>query len=467
MDSDSTRLPEGSDVLAGLLREWLPNQRWYAAKGRVIRNVEVASDIPLVEGDPSLHHLLVAVDSENGIEHYQLLVGRRAELPRRLVHAAIGRVNGGTAYDAAHDWELTSFLLRHFAAGDDVGPLRFRHFDTTKIPTTLVSLVITSEQSNTSMVFGDELILKMFRRLTPGINPDLEVTLALAKAGSKHVAGPVAWLEMPFSGPGSPPDSIGEPTTLAMLQTFLRTATNGWDLASTSVRDLYAEADLHADEVGGDFAGEAHRLGFATAEVHRDLAQTLPTDVLTPDAVGDLAKAMMHRLEDAAEQVPALVPYVAGLRGAFEELAQYGASMPVQRIHGDYHLGQVLRTSMRWVLLDFEGEPAKPLEERTALSSPLRDVAAMLRSFDYAARHLLADHPRDSQLEYRAVEWADRNRDAFCRGYAEASGTDPREEIVLLRAFETDKAIYECVYEARNRPSWLPIPLSAVQRLVG
>jgi maltokinase len=444
-------------TLPRLLHDWLPHQRWYAAKGREIRNVEVASDIPLIEDDPSLHHLLVAVDAGNGIEHYQLLVGVRADLPRRLVHAAIGRVDGGTAYDAAHDWELTSFLLRHFAAGDDVGPLRFRHMEGAQIPTSLVSLVITSEQSNTSMVFGNQLILKMFRRLTPGINPDLEVTLALASAGSQHVADPVAWLEMPFAG---------EPTTLGMLQTFLRTATNGWDLASTSVRDLYAEADLHADEVGGDFAGEAYRLGLATAEVHRDLARTLPTDTLTVDAVGDLAKAMTHRLEDAAEQVPDLVPYAAGLQKTFEDLAGRPAPVPVQRIHGDYHLGQVLRTSTRWVLLDFEGEPAKPLEERTALSSPLRDVAAMLRSFDYAARHLLADHPRDTQLEYRAVEWADRNRDAFCSGYAEASGTDPREEAVLLRAFETDKAIYECVYEARNRPSWLSIPLSAVQRLV-
>jgi maltokinase len=456
--TESPRLngPDGPTDLARLLRDWLPQQRWYAGKGRQIRNVEVAGAIRLIEGDPGLYHTLVAVDAGSDIEHYQLLVGLRDELPRRLAHVAIGRVGEAVAYDAAHDWELTSFLLRHFAAGDDLGPLRFRHLDDVVVPTTLTSLVITGEQSNTSMVFGDELILKLFRRLTPGINPDLEVTLALCSAGSKHIAMPVAWFEMPFEG---------EPTTLGMLQTFLTTATNGWDLARTSVRDLYAEADLHADEVGGDFAGESHRLGAATAEVHRDLAGTLPTDVLTAPALGDLAKSMTHRLEDAAEQVPDLVPYVPALRGAFEDLARREDPLPVQRVHGDYHLGQVLRTSTRWVLLDFEGEPAKPLEERTALSSPLRDVAAMLRSFDYAARHLLADHPHDPQLEYRAVEWADRNRNAFCEGYAEASGVDPRDEAALLRAFETDKAVYECVYEARNRPSWLPIPLSAVQRL--
>jgi maltokinase len=447
---------EGSPALAALLGEWFPQQRWYAGKGRRILSVDVHSVTALVEGDPSLCHLLVAVDAGSGPEHYQLLAGIRTELPPRLTHASIGKLNGEYVYDAAHDSELTRYLLRHFAAGDNLGPLRFRHLDDAKIPTTLSSLVITGEQSNTSMVFGDELILKMFRRLTPGINPDLELTLALASAGSAHVANPVAWFETQFQG---------ESTTLGMLQVFLRTATNGWELAKTSVRDLYAEADLHPDEVGGDFAGEAFRLGAATAEVHRDLAQTLPTEVLSTDALGDMAKAMTHRLEVTAEQVPEVAEHAGGLREAFENLARLNRPVPIQRIHGDYHLGQVLRTSTRWVLLDFEGEPAKPLEERTALSSPLRDVAAMLRSFDYAARHLLADHPGDSQLEYRAVEWTERNHGAFCAGYADAGGTDPRDESVLLRAFETDKAVYECLYEARNRPSWLPLPLAAVERL--
>jgi maltokinase len=250
-----------------------------------------------------------------------------------------------------------------------------------------------------------------------------------------------------------------------MLQEFFRTATDGWELAKISVRDLYAEGDLHADEVGGDFAGEAHRLGAATAEVHADLASALPTSVLEPEDLSRRAGDMRRRLDAALAAVPELAAYEKGLRAAFDAFGAHGAGVPVQRVHGDYHLGQVLRTSHRWVVLDFEGEPAKPLSERTGLDSPLRDVAGMLRSFDYAARHLLADHPYEPQLNYRADEWAERNRDAFCDGYVDAGGQDPRGDAVLLRAYEADKAVYEAMYEARNRPSWLPIPLASLSRL--
>jgi maltokinase len=448
---------QGPEGIGPLLADWLPHQRWYSGKARSVRAVEVTSAVTLVDGDPGLYHLVVAVDTDGQVDHYQLLLGVRDELPDRLSHVRIGPVDGRATYDAAHDSELTRHLLAHFAAGDDLGPLRFRHLVDERISTNLTSLVMTAEQSNTSMVFGDELILKMFRQLVPGVNPDLEVTLALASAGSAHVAHPVAWMETPFSG---------ETTTLGMLQEYLRTATNGWELAITSVRDLYAEADLHPGEVGGDFAGESFRLGSATAEVHRDLAQTLATGVLEAAQVRGLADTMIERLEEACAVVAELAPYARELRQAFEELARLGEPVTVQRVHGDFHLGQVLRTPTQWVLLDFEGEPAKPLAERTALASPLRDVAAMLRSFDYAARHLLADHPRgDAQLEFRAVEWAERNREAFCDGYTKASGVDPRSSAALLRAFEIDKAVYECAYEARNRPSWLGIPLSAVHRL--
>jgi maltokinase len=252
---------------------------------------------------------------------------------------------------------------------------------------------------------------------------------------------------------------------LAMLQEFFRTATDGWELAKISVRDLYAEGDLHASEVGGDFAGEAFRLGQATAEVHADLARALPTGTLDTDDLARLAGQMEQRLDAALPAAPELENYAAGLRDAFRALSTHPAGVPVQRVHGDYHLGQVLRTSHRWVVLDFEGEPAKPLSERIGLDSPVRDLAGMLRSFDYAARHMLADHPFEPHLAYRAEEWATRNREAFLDGYTDAGGRDPREDRALLRAYEADKAVYEAVYEARNRPSWLPIPLASLARL--
>jgi len=178
------------------------------------------------------------------------------------------------------------------------------------------------------------------------------------------------------------------------------------------------------------------------------------------------AKQMHERLDAALAVVPQLAPFADGLRTAYDALAGLPAGVPVQRIHGDFHLGQALRVDDGWKIIDFEGEPARPLSERTALMSPLRDVAGMLRSFDYAARHLLAEQLNSQGLAYRANEWAERNRDAFCDGYARACGRDPREDAVLLRAMELDKAVYEVVYEARNRPSWLPIPLGSIERLV-
>jgi maltokinase len=163
--------------------------------------------------------------------------------------------------------------------------------------------------------------------------------------------------------------------------------------------------------------------------------------------------------------VPALGEFAEGLSRAFDALAAYDEPVPVQRIHGDYHLGQVLRTLDGWKLIDFEGEPAKSLIERRALDTSIKDIAGMLRSFDYAARSLLADHQGDPQIAYRAAEWVERNQDAFCAGYAEVAGSDPRDQDVLLNAFLADKVIYETLYEARNRPNWLPIPLAAAAQL--
>jgi maltokinase len=452
-----------------LLEEHLGHQRWFAGKGRAWMVTSVETVARLREQGPDHSGVridLVQVTYDDGeTETYQLPLATYALPAQHLVHALVGEEDDGDGgrrfvYDALQDKESTALWVDGIA-GERRGDGFVFHRDptATELPPGGPSIVVGAEQSNTSLIFGDTLILKVFRKVSAGLNPDIEMHSALARAGSTHIAAPLGWLE------GSWQD--GSTASLAMAQEFLKGATEGWELALTSVRDLYAEADLHADEVGGDFAGEARRLGAATAEVHTALAAVLPTGQLEGKELASLAEGMRSRLDRAAAEVPELRRFVDSLRTAFDDLAAVDQRVPVQRVHGDFHLGQVMRTLDGWKLLDFEGEPARPLAERRGLDPTMKDVAGMLRSFDYAARHLLADHPADVQRAYRAAEWADRNREAFLAGYAEAGGEDPRRQPVLLRAFETDKAVYEVLYEARNRPSWLHIPMAAIHRLAG
>jgi maltokinase len=332
----------------------------------------------------------------------------------------------------------------------------------------LDSLVLTGEQSNTSLVFGESAIFKVFRRVAAGPNPDLEVAAALAELGSTHIAEPYGWVETRLDGATA---------VLAILSRYLRAAADGWALAATSVRDLYAlvldaagtdaagSGPAGAGAAGGDFAGEAERLGVATAQVHADLAEAFGTSELEPEAIRELAEQMFRRLDMAIAAVPELARYADMIGDAFSSLAKLTEPVPAQRVHGDYHLGQVMRTQTGWVVLDFEGEPASPLAQRRARSSPLRDVAGMLRSFDYAARHQLLTHPDRAILTPVASDWVRRNGEAFCTGYAEAGGLDPACNAVLLRALLLDKAVYEVIYEARNRPTWLAIPLESIAEM--
>jgi maltokinase len=436
------------------LAAWLPGQRWFAGKGTPITGLAVTSQTTLASGDPGLRHLIVDVTQATGTDSYQLFLGVRADLPGRLEHVRIGPAGQGlTGYDGLHDPDLTAALLAAMAGEESIGPLRFAQRPGGHIDTGLESLVLTAEQSNTSLLFGEEAILKVFRRLSPGPNPDLEVPDALATLGSQHVAAPLGWITA---------QTPGLPTVLAVLSSYLRNAVDGWSLAATSVRDLYASGSTNAAQAGGDFSGEAHRLGEATAEVHRDLAAAFGTRELPARAYHDMSAQMLDRLDRAVAAVPDLVRHDGVLRAAFEAVATLSDPLDVQRIHGDYHLGQVMRTHSGWVLLDFEGEPAVPLEQRRARYPALRDVAGMLRSLHYAARFQLVGQEGPGQIAGAARDWARRNQAAFCAGYARAGGADPGKHGILVRALTLDKAVYEVMYEARNRPSWLPIPLGSI-----
>jgi len=445
-----------------LLATWLVKQRWFAGKGRTVHDLAVVADTEIIPGDPGLRHLLVTVSHGATSDCYQLFIGQRARLPSRLRHARIGSFEGMQLYDGLHDSDLTRTLLDAILAGRTVGALRFSRIpdaELTWAEPALESLVLTGEQSNTSLVFGESAIFKVFRRVAPGPNPDLEVATALAELGSTHIAEPYGWVETRIDG---------ATTVLAILSRYLRAASDGWRLAATSVRDLYAlyaAGDVSPEQAGGDFAGEAERLGVATAQVHQDLAQAFGTSELEPEAIRELAEQMFRRLDLAIAAVPELARHADMIGDAYSSLAKLTDPVPAQRVHGDYHLGQVMRTQTGWVVLDFEGEPASPLAQRRARSSPLRDVAGMLRSFDYAARHQLLTHPDRASLTVVASDWVRRNGEAFCAGYAEGGGLDPARNTVLLRALLLDKAVYEVIYEARNRPNWLAIPLESIAEM--
>jgi len=464
-----TTLTDLSPTLLDQIAAWLPQQRWFAAKGRQIRSVSVAASVVLREAatpdGPRGDLLVLAVEFADGGEGelYQLLLGRRSQLPEELSHVSIGADDGSTAYDGIWDPELSGELLADLAAGVHRDWVSFNPEPGEEIPSALPGRVLSAEQSNTSVVFGDELMLKMFRRVAPGINPDLELHRALRGVGSKEVATLRASIEGTIDG---------ESCLLGLLQDFAANSADGWSMALISIRDLFAEADLRADEVGGDFAAEAERLGKTVAVAHDELARALGTGTTTG---AELAEAMRSRLQSYLPVVKELAPLADRLNAVFDQVAGLTEPVPTQRIHGDLHLGQALRTPYGWLLIDFEGEPARPLAERRLPEAALRDVSGMLRSFDYAAYHQLAEWDEnaflqidgpENRLVWRANEWTERNRSAFCDGYAEIAGHDPRDQGVLLRAFELDKAVYEAAYETRNRPSWLPIPLRSLRRLL-
>jgi len=453
------------------IADFIEGARWFGGKGRGFAVTDVRRLGAVAEEAPRVVIDLCELTYDDGdVELYQVPLALYTEPEHRLDHAFVGwwkdsEVGWTHAYDAVHDREAMGAFLRAFAFPPD-GPLSFHRLPGEEIDPAAHSTPFTGEQSNSSVAFGEEALLKIFRRVTPGTNPDIEVHDVLTRAGSTNVAALLGWVEAEEVSTSS---TGGAPFQLAMLQQFLRTASDGWELALASVRNLFAEADLFADEVGGDFAGEAQRLGEAVRRIHTLLAEHFPTGQRSAADQLQLGAEMTARLEAALVVVPDLAEQAPALRELFDAVGAVPGGA-VQRVHGDLHLGQTLRTAKGWKIVDFEGEPAKPLAERTHPDSPWRDVAGMLRSLDYAPRvasmtAAAADDFGTQQRLYRAAEWSARNQAAFLEAYVGRELT--ADEHTLLTAYVADKAVYECVYEARNRPAWLGIPLAALGHIPG
>ena len=358
------------------------------------------------------------------------------------------------------DREATAPWLIHLVNASTIGPMHFHPAGVAYIPEGLPGDIVSTEQSNTSLVYGQEAILKLFRRLEPGLNPDVEIHAALRQTDNAHIAPLLGHIEIDDADPATPP------ATVAMLQTSCptRATAGGWPrpACATSTPRATCTPTRWAATSPPTASGSARRPPRCTPTSPPCCRPSRPARTGTRRR----GRQMGERLDGAIEVVPQLAEHADGLRALYAAVDRTaGSPSSASGCTATCTWARCCGRRTGWIVLDFEGEPARLAGRPPELDSPLRDVAGMLRSFDYAARHMLVEQPDDPQRAYRAQEWAARNRTAFCTGYSEAQRLDPCGESPLLRAFEADKAVYECVYEARNRPHWLMIPLNSLARI--
>jgi maltokinase len=434
------------ESLAGMLTEHIPRQRWAGSGERGVDSVRMQWTEQVTAHPELLWGLAEVTFADGDVQTYQLFIGGRPvdEQPDFLTgkdRQLVGVHDGTIYYDALIDPELTIDVL-HMVDPD-------RHV-TVRRP-------IVLEHSNSSIVFDEAVILKIFRKVAPGPNPDSEIPRELAARGYAHVLPPIAELRR-------------DDTDLAALREYLVGSTEGWHLAHTSVRDLL-DWRLPPEECGGDFAPDAERLGALLAGLHIGMADAWGAVPGDGAAWAKLMRSHLDEIRSHAEgDLPFDVDQVAERYGALERLDDAGAEV---RIHGDLHLAQVIRADAGWFVLDFEGEPARRREDRYTTSSPLRDVAGMLRSFHYAAATGLAEWDGDDPLLVDlADQWEERARSHFLAGYLAEDGVErllpasSGDRDVVLAAFELDKAVYEVGYELGHRPDWVGIPARAIQRVL-
>lgn len=390
---------------------------------------------------------------------YQVPVTERTEPldgAESALIAEIERPDGrsGYLYDGPHDPAYATALLTLISSNGQAeahgATAQGQAFSEIVISDIVSSRVLRGEQSNTSIIYHvvtengiDRVICKVFRALHNGENPDVVLQAALAASGSLNVPHSIGSVVGEWSDIGQ---ATGRATGhLVFAQEFLSGSEDAWRFA------------LRSAETSDDFTARAYSLGTVTAEVHGLLGGSFGTAPPRQDEIDATLASWRSRLLLAIDEVPAIEEFRETIEALYESTAALDWPA-LQRIHGDYHLGQVLLAADgHWVLLDFEGEPLRPMEERSQPDFTLRDVAGMLRSFDYVAGSLGSTD--------EAREWTRASRNAFLSGYIDGSGVNLRDHRELLDAFEMDKALYEAVYEARNRPDWLSIPLTALGRL--
>ena len=486
--------PDDGALLAALA-PWMAERRWYPLKGDAAPAPGSLSLVGSWDLAPGVRDLLVAVPRPEGsrvLVHVPLVL----EPPGALeAHRVRGETPGGegllaTGSDGVavalvdgphHPAFWRAWARAAAAAGTTLDGPGARAI----VQRAERLRVTTGEQSNTSVVLpaptpgqragGEEdaaagdLIVKLFRVLAPGRNPDVEVSVALAGDGWDRVRTPVAWSTLTWADPLTGVETVAD---AAVACSFIPRADDGFELfcSLASTDDVDGPVRARAVDLARD-------LGRTTAQMHHHLAASLGAS--RPPSPAELAAALRKRARWALEEVPELSGHIPALElkveRALARLEALDALEPATRIHGDYHLGQVLHEidgEQRWYVLDFEGEPLRPLAQRSDPDLPARDVAGMLRSFDYAAAVGKAPHP----------DWLPAVRSAFEEGYRlgrqetgslapspAASGDQEQAEAsyqTVLTCLELDKALYEAVYEARNRPDWLGIPMAGIESVL-
>ncbi len=423
------------------LIEFVTSQRWFGSKTRDVAHSKVVDRLTLREEDPRLELLLVEVRFDTGThETYQLLADDSLDAlaDPRNVRELVQMIRGGAKMTGRGG------VVEFAPVSGFGGELR-------------EARPVGAEQSNTSIVFDEELILKVFRRLEAGINPELELLRFLTEHGFPNIAELFGW----YAYAGRQMDA-----TLGILQRFIAGARDGWERALDTMGE-------RADE----FVSSVRRLGEVTGSMHSTLGSDSHDPSFCPEetsteSLGLLTATVDEEIESVFLDLPDDVPELEPIRGRGEEvrerlrlLTNLGGTGRVIRGHGDFHLGQTLWADGDWVILDFEGEPARSLPERRRKRSPLRDVAGILRSFSYAA----SAGPLLRGVEPPA-DWEARTRAQFLDGYREAveqslvpSGASMDK---LLSVFELEKAVYELRYELNNRPDWVRIPVAGIVRML-